>query len=486
MWADLPIFGDLNKRQDVRFDPQDLINLFLIKDPEGKKQFAYLSVPGLRQDKVVRGGTSISRALYVFEEVMYGVFGSAVYSFDSLLSATLIGTIGTNVGPVSITANNGGQIIFVDSQSGYIYTIADGSFTKITAEGFPLHPLNVAFLDGYFVIPSGESRQFGISALNNGFLWDALDIAQIQAYPGVNVGVGVVNRRLYFFKTDSTEVWYNVGASDFPFRRDNNLLFNFGCLTAASIVSDFGFLCWLARDKSGVGSVMMTTGQVPEKISDESIDDIIASFEAPEDMSAYIYKENGHIFYVMNWTTDDMTLFYDITMQKWGRMEMQQFLPVIGQPYSAKTRHLGNCHAYFNGQHYLGNYKNPTIYSFSRAYPDNDGEPMRHIRTCRSFFDKSYKTIQANYVQLDLEMGLGDPVGVNQDPKVYLSISRDGGHTYGNEIGATLGRIGERRARAFWRKKGLSREFVFRFAIYNNVSPIAILGASIDYEVLTK
>ena len=41
MWVNFPIFGGYDDRSDIAFNSEDLINLFLIGDPQGKKQFAF-------------------------------------------------------------------------------------------------------------------------------------------------------------------------------------------------------------------------------------------------------------------------------------------------------------------------------------------------------------------------------------------------------------------------------------------------------------
>lgn len=516
-WEDFQIFGDFNKRVDINFDTEDLANWFLINDPNGKKKFAFLATPGLKMELNLFPGKVQSRALLAFQNFMYGVFDQQVWRMNQFLEPQYIGSINTTKGAVSIVANNAGQLIFVDGVNGYIYDTNTGVFSQITDSGFPPFPLNVGFLDGYFAIPSGNSRTYQISALNDGTKWDALDEAQIQAYPGLNVGVGVVNRRLYFFKTDSTEVWYNQGAADFPFRRDNNLLFNFGCMAASSIASQFGYLCWLAQDTDGIGSVMMTTGQEAIRISDDSIDNLISTFKNPTDVTTYIYKDTGHIFYVMNFTTDDITLVHDITMKAWHKMSMQQFFAGASVTNATPKRHLGNCHAYFQGQHYVGAYNAATIYSFSRLYPDNAGQPIQRLRTAKHFFDAAYRLIQVDQLQIDMEMGIGSTgahgnnipdwgtsqgnvvvtnTGINiifspdydidDDPKLYLFISRDNGHTFGNAHIASIGRIGERQARAIFRRLGIARDFVFKLVIDSPVYPLTILGGAIKYKVLSK
>lgn len=500
MVTDFPFFGAYNKHDNVTFDCQDLVNLYMRFDPKAKKKFAYFNTPGLQHELTLSGSNGV-RQLYVppFDEtLMFSVVGNTVYRHTTALAPTSLGTIGTNSGYISTAANNNNQIMFADGQDLYLYDSTAGTLTSIMGAGVPTLPLNVALLDGYFVVPSAESRTFQISALNDGTKWDALDEAQIGAYGGINVGVAVVNRRLYFFKTDSTEVWYNAGAADFPFRRDNNVLFNFGCLTPASIVVANGetrsYLFWLARDKDGVGSVMMATGETPVRISNTAIDDLIADLTAPTDVRCWAYRDDGQIFYVMNWTTDDITIVYDLTTSMaveypvWFRMEMEKHKGDGIDPNTSKTRHLADCHAYFNGQHYIGSYKSPKIYSYSRDYASNDGEPIKRQRVAPHFSAPGYNKIRIKKFQVDMETGIGNVTGEtsNMNPRAYLAISRDGGRSFGNEIGVPIGKIGERKINIRWWRKGIARDFVPCVTIYADVAPIVILGAAIDYEVLSR
>lgn len=496
--ANFPIFADYDKKQNTAFVSTNVVNLFLINSPHGKKKLAYVAAPGLSLEETVLEGFYPARELFILGSNMFGVFGSSVYRFGANLVPTLIGTINTSVGFVSIQANNAHQIGFFDQVNGWCYDTIANTFTQITATGFPPRPASAGFLDGYMIVPSLESVEFQFSAFNDIKKWSALDDALLQSYQGTNIGVGIVNKRIFFFKTASTEVWYNAGNADIPFRPDQNLVFNYGALCTSSIRSAFGYLFWLSNDDDGVGSVMMTTGGTPERISNDSIDDLIASFTAPFDMDAYIYKDKGRIFYEMSWTTDDVTLYYDLKMQAWYTKKMLQHIAVPGQPYSAKTRHLSSCHAYFNGEHIVGSYKDGKIYSMSQDYIDNAGEPFAMEFVTQNVFDpENYNMQQINKIELDMESGLGvsgDGEGVFADPnddplinpQVYLALSRDGGLTYGNELPAPIGKIGKTRTRTIWRKKGQARDIVGKFKIYTPLKNVAILGASIDLKVLNK
>lgn len=460
----------------------------MLSDPNGKKQNAFLGSPGLRKDLTLLSGNEESRQLYTYKSLMTGVFGQNVYKFTPPLIKNKIGEIETSRGYVSISSNNAGELIYVDGSKGYLFNTVTGEFAPITAEGFPPKPLNVVNMDGFFVIPLGESSYFQINAQNQGTLWDATDAAVINSEGGDNVGVGLVNARLYFFKELVTEVWYNAGAADFPFRKDTNLVIDMGCMNAATIASGFGVMLWLAKDRDGVASIRMATGQMPIKVSNESVANLIANFTAPENAVAYIYSDVDHVFYVISWTIDDTTLVYDVTTKIWAKWEVKKTLMVDNIPFSGKVRHLSNCHAYFNKTHYIGSYKEPSIYSMSLRYPDNDGEEIRRLRTCQHFFQEGYVNMLVNSLQLDMKMGLGlsggtYPLEPGINPRVYIRISRDG-MPFGNYHEATVGKTGQYAARALFKKLGITRNFVVEITFYDPVIPVSLLGASINFEVL--
>ena len=57
-----------------------------------------------------------------------------------------------------------------------------------------------------------------------------------------------------------------------------------------------------------------------------------------------------------------------------------------------------------------------------------------------------------------------------------MQISRDGGHTYGNELWVSFGRVGQYKARANWRRLGRARDWTFKFRITDPV-PTVFVGA---------
>jgi hypothetical protein len=105
------------------------------------------------------------------------------------------------------------------------------------------------------------------------------------------------------------------------------------------------------------------------------------------------------------------------------------------------------------------------------VYTDNGTVIARELRS-RHVFDEDPVTIRELW--LDMETGIGLQGGVT--PQVMLSVSRDGGHTWGDERWTSAGDIGEYEVTAKWRRVGMSEDFVFKFRM-TEPCKFAVLGA---------
>ena len=84
-------------------------------------------------------------------------------------------------------------------------------------------------------------------------------------------------------------------------------------------------------------------------------------------------------------------------------------------------------------------------------------------------------------LRLDMEGGVGDLSAV--DPQIMLTISRDGGHTWGNSMQVAMGKMGEFTRRAEWRRLGQARDWVFKLRITDAVK-VVIMAAVIEGQEL--
>jgi hypothetical protein len=621
--VDFDIVGSYNNQRSSTIDAERSVNLFQYVDPLGKKPKSLINTSGLTDTEIVFGlQTGGFRAQFVFKEFEYNVVGNGVYRIDSSGGSTLLGTLlHTTAGYVGVDANTF-QIIFVDGMDGYIWDTLALTFQRITDQSFPAQPIDVCFLDGFFIVANGNTNTFELSSFNQGMVWgpaannftaddtpgnnwliigastltggassstinyttgipvtlstsgslptplNATDtyyviqvdgthirlatsysnaiagnaitlttngtppstitsLGQLQqgsitSHPGTIVGCRTLHRRLFLFSQNFTEVWENAGiGTNLPFRRNNALLMEYGTASLGSISVGFDTMFFLAQDRDGLGSVMEVRGTESVPVSTRALDFALARYAALQQISdcrGFLVKENGLIFYRMNFTAANHTYVYNVTLSNPQQEETKLWHE---EEVLNGDRHPAQTHAFFNGVNYVGHYALPILYELDSDVYTNDGEVIRRMRITRSFVPPGYQRLRIDRLQIDLlqgnianiesqfeeqnlytEDGLllltedGEEILLEQellihdpqDLKVFLSISKDGGQTYGYLVSAPMGKVGQRSFRTLWRKLGTiprGQGFVAKFEFFDAV-PFIILGASWAVEVLPE
>lgn len=352
-----------------------------------------------------------------------------------------------------------------------------------------------------------------------------LQLGSITSHPGTIVACRTLHRRLFLFSQFFTEVWENAGiGTNLPFRRNNSLLMEYGTPAIGSIAVGFDKMFFLSQDRDGLGAVMQVTGSQSQPVSNRALDFQLAQYAALQqvsDCTSFLIKENGLIFYRMNFTAADHTFVYNVTL---SNPETEEGKLWHEEETLEGNRHPAQTHAYFNGINYVGDFANPVLYQIDSNTFTNAGEAIRRMRITRPVVPPGYQRIRVDRLQLDLLQGnvaeieadfvypwlltesqiiittennvnleVEPPVNINANrspvaPFVFLSISRDGGQTYGYTVRAPMGKIGNRTARTLWRKLGTTRRgqaFVTKFEFFDPI-PFIILGASWDTSVLPE
>lgn len=236
------------------------------------------------------------------------------------------------------------------------------------------------------------------------------------------------------------------------------------------------------------------------------------------DARGILIKENGLIFYRLNFTIANHTFVYNDTMSNPSVEEERRWHE---EEILNGNRHPAQTHAFYNGVNYYGNYMAPILYQVDPNFSTNDGEPIRRARIGRPYTPETYQRIRVDRFHLDLVQGSKEEVDVivgdidlltedgftlqtesgldilledsgestfNAHPKVFLSISKDGGQSYGNQLVAPMGPIGNRTFRTVWRKLGTiprGQSFTPYIQFFNTI-PFVVLGAAWVYEVLPQ
>lgn len=532
------ILGSAYVARSVNAADNRMVNLFPEVVPDGGQMPAFLNrAPGLQLQQTIGNGPI--RGLWAHQTQgsdFYVVSGNSVYKLTSLTGTPkLLGTI-SGTGQVSI-ADNGDQIIFACNPNAYIYTeslgniaaftascsgttlttvgspplvvgmtilsnsgtslgtIVSGSanswvvsiggtfasqsmtvqaFVQVTDSDFP-GAVTVGYLDGYFVFNEPNSQKLWVTGLLDGTQVDPLDFASAEGSPDGIVGIIVDHREVWVFGTDSTEVWYNAGAADFPLARIQGAFNEIGCVAPYSIAKLDNNIFWLGCDARGQGIVYRTNGYVGQRVSTHAIEWQIQQYSNMSDAVAYTYQQDGHAFYVLNFPSGGTTWVFDVATGAWHE---RAYLD-----NGAFTRHRGNCQCNFNGDIVIGDYENGNLYTFDlTTYADN-GEPQKWLRSWRALptgQNNLHRTAHHS-LQLNCEVGTGLIDGQGSDPQVMLRWSDDGGHTWSNEHWTSMGAIGAYGYRAIWRRLGMTTKIRDRVYEVSGSDPVKmdIIGAEL-------
>lgn len=502
-----PILGSTYVTRSVNAADARMVNLFPEIVPEAGKEPAFLNrAPGLKLLNTIGNGPI--RGLWAFsssDSTAFVVSGTQLYKITTAYVATLIGTV-AGTGPVSM-ADNGTQLFIAANGPSYIYNNTTNTFGQITDIDFP-GAVTVAYLDGYFVFNQPNSQLLWITQLLDGTSIDPLDFASTEGSPDGLVAVASNFREIWAFGTNSIEVWYDSGASDFPLQRIQGAFNELGCAAPYSVAKMDNGLFWLGRDRRGQGIVYRANGYTGVRISTHAVEWQIQQYADMSDAIGYTYQQDGHSFYVLIFPSANTTWVYDAATQAWHER--------AGFVDGAFTRHRSNCQMAFNNKIVVGDFENGNIYAFDLDDFSDNGSIQKWLRTWRALptGQNNLKRTTQHMMQLDCESGVGlngyvlpeviyletelgdylvtesdDYLIADQetvatqgaDPQVMLRWSDDGGHTWSNEHWASMGKIGQYYKRVIWRRLGMTvklRDRVYEVSATDPVK-IAIMGAEL-------
>lgn len=481
------------------------------------------------------------------------VEGSSVFLVNIVYSQTQekveffqvfrIGQLQTQTGVVYISENNKPQIGISDGTAFYVYDPSP-PMGHTTFEAVPLNftPGYLTFHDTYFILAASNDNTYTppanntwrLSGQNDGYTWnsDSASIGLLQTKPdNVRAVVRFPSKGNMIFVMGSivTEAWFDTGAQLFPYQRNNQFNIDYGCLQPATVAYMDEFVVWLAQNEKSGPIIVYSDGGMPKKITTDGIDYLFSTLENPADSQAFLYRQDGHLFYHINFYSDNLSLFYDFSTQKFYHACDQNLNYFIASEV-----------AFFKNQYYFITKNNGNLFVFDTTittYEDVDSigdrtiNEIPRIRTCSNTRtpDQDYQII--NDIGFTIESGetdyqqqtLGEIILITQDsrplitqggkpnlitqdgndliaqdgtlfvtqqnpggqgalliaqqmgntgtsnlslPHVDLSISTDGGASFGNEWAYYLPAIGHRKNRLMWWQIGIANDFVPQFKFW--------------------
>lgn len=450
-----------------------LINLYfeISEGRDGKGPGALYTTPGL--DLFATCGTGPVVGMSVFQNTLNVISNNKAYQVSANGTVTANGSLGTSaiVTPVSMVSLAGegsagptqtGQLGVFTGTAGYYST--GGNFSQIALPTSLTGPLTAAELDTFIVVNQVGTNIWWQSNSLDMSAWNALAFSFADSLPSNVVAIKMFNRTLFLLKTDSTEFWVDQGTAPFAFGRLNGPYTHFGCAAPFSPARVGDSLVWLTQTDEGQGMVVQATNYVPSRISNHAIERQIQSYGKISDAIGYAYQQEGHIFYVLTFPTASATWVYDATTSALLGIPMWHQRAAFNPSNGAFSRHQGNCYAFFNGLHLIGDWQTGNVYALDLNTLTDNGAQRKWVRTWRALKDPIMEPRRFDSLQIDMQTGIGVPPTVS--PELYIRWSDDGGHKWSNQVlgaagaeGATALRVKFNRLGSTRRNSGLDRIF---------------------------
>lgn len=180
--------GPTYQMDAVSFDCQRSVNLFpIISEVGTSKSIAALRLTAGLEEIALPGGGPI-RGCIEADGRSFWVSGDALYEVELDGTVTNLGTLLTATSRVTMNYN-GTQVMIIDGEYGYIFTLETDAFTQITDPDFPYPAVYGTYQDNYFIVVKGGTAQFYISAIGNGLSWAADDFTTAESAPDDLVGI---------------------------------------------------------------------------------------------------------------------------------------------------------------------------------------------------------------------------------------------------------------------------------------------------------
>lgn len=401
---------------------------------------------------------------------MLVVISSSIFKLDLTLNVTFVGQIDTTLGIVFMDENLNHQVCIVDGQNAYIYNYIDNSLTLQTLmfNAQPIFPSYVCYHNTFFLFGSSphsanSQNWYVFQFATNSTISFVID-RSLQTKPDVALAVKRIPGRgnnVLVLGSTVAEVWTQVGGLE-AYRRVQSFNIDNGMVSNATLAANDEYVCWLAQNENNAPYIMYTDGSSTKRISSDGIDFILSSIKYPGDSSAFFYRQDGHLFYQINFYSpqDNLSLVYDFTTQMFFHAsdQNQNFYPALQN-------------IFFNGAIYFvspndgGLYIMDTNYlTYNYTLSDNLlGQEIPRIRICKTVRRKNSDRFRIGKFVFTMEQGVLT-VPSQQPSRVDMRLSKNGNQSFGNIVSRPLNPAGRYQNQIIWERLGQCNEITIQLS----------------------
>lgn len=466
--------GGASEAASVRAAAQVCRNWYLdVVDAEGEPSRRLLTpTPGLSLFLTFPVGPV--RELFAQDDRCFAVSGDRFYELYANGTSTERGTLERTGSPASICSNGtaGFQVLVVSGGAGYIFRLNTNAWDQISDADFPTGQAAMAqFSDGFFFVLRSGTRTFGISKLNDGTNWAALDLAQVSQGSDNLLSFLIEDRLLWLYGTKTSQPWYNSGNADFPFEPLPGVFLHEGIAGPWARTRGEDGVYWIGTSDQGGGVVRRAIGYTPVAVSTPAITKALQAGTL-SDAEVFAYEEQQHPFIVITLPTQKKTWVFDGLTRKWHERGWWN----VNTGRSEHIRARG--HVYVWGKHLVGDRDNGKVYEQSLAFSDDASDRIHRVRRS-PHLSHEHAYWFYNRFGLQVDVGLGKVVDPDTDPQIGLAWSDTGGDTWGPSTMISLGKLGAYETLVEWWALGASRNRVFEVQT-SALVPVRVVDAFLD------
>lgn len=335
----------------------------------------------------------------------------------------------------------------------------------------------VDFTDTYFVANYPGTPTFFISNSED-VIFDPDQFGSKSSYPDSLVAAIVQHRVIWLIGELFTEIWFNSGGgsiagNNFPFELIQGVAIDYGCVSTYSIAKAETAIFWLAQNQNGDVLVLKGSGETVSRVSNHAVEDRWRHYSDVTDAIAFTYMQDGHSFYVLSFPTGDETWVLDLAMGEWHQWA---WLDPDGIEHRART----DLHAFAYQTNVVNDWENGNLYALDlETYTDNL-QPIKRVVGFPRQIDPE-DNLRMKYIELMLEIDVGDATDYGTEPDVFLRWSDDKGKTWGNRIAQSLGLPGQYNKLLRFFRMGIARNRNYEVST-SAACKFAIQGAFIITE----
>ena len=443
-------------------------------------------------------------------DFLLAVLGSNIYRIDTNLGWQFLISIPSTTGEVFMDENLSSQICIVDGSSqAYIYNYSVGvnavSAAAFTGTPQSFTPNYVTYQNTYFIFGNGNTDSSGSqwyvykhpTMPSTPYDLEYVQTLTLQTKPDFAkacIRIPSHGNNLLVLGSTVAEIWTNVAGLQI-YQRQSSVNIDYGVASVSTIAASDDMIAWLGINEKSSPAIMVMTGGQAQRLSTDGIDYLLSGVKNPAMSTAMFYRQDGHVFYILTFfdQADNLSIMYDFTTQK--------FFDITDWNFSY---HPARQMAYFNNEIYFVSLNQGSLMRISTNLTSistdlQNAYEIPRVRKCDTFRLPGSDRFIVNQFSFTIENGvepgidfqyecdghiLGEQSGkimYSEDdlpllvegggcqiyrPRIDVTLSKNGGHTYGNAVPYFMHGTGNYKNQPRFNKLGEANQFTVQMRFW--------------------